>query len=44
MALAALLAAPVASALTYYWDNDGTTSGFGTAVKNFARLKVTQIP
>jgi autotransporter-associated beta strand protein len=29
-ALAALLAAPAASAATYYWDTDGTTAGYGS--------------
>ena len=29
-AIAALLAAPAASAATYYWDTDGTTAGYGS--------------
>lgn len=38
-ALAALLtqiAAPSAFAITYYWDNDGATAGFGTAAGTWA--------
>lgn len=31
-----LLAAPSAFAVTYYWDNDGTTPGFGTAAGTWA--------
>ena len=31
MALLTHFAAPSASALTYYWDNDGATAGFGIA-------------
>jgi len=32
----ALFAAPAAQAVTYYWDNDGTTPGFGTAAGTWA--------
>jgi hypothetical protein len=35
-AIAALLAAQPAFALTYYWDNNGTTAGFGTATGTWA--------
>lgn len=35
-AIAALLAAPTASAATYYWDNNGATAGFGTAAGTWA--------
>jgi autotransporter-associated beta strand protein len=35
-ALAALLAALPAPAATYYWDNNGTTAGFGTASGTWA--------
>ncbi|MEI6175267.1 MAG: autotransporter-associated beta strand repeat-containing protein [Verrucomicrobiota bacterium] len=31
-AIAAMLAAPFANAFTYYWDNNSTTAGFGTAL------------
>ncbi|HEX7261060.1 MAG TPA: hypothetical protein VF258_04540, partial [Luteolibacter sp.] len=30
------LSAPLAQAATYYWDNDGTTAGFGTATGTWA--------
>ena len=36
VAIAALLAAQSASATTYYWDNNGTTAGFGTAAGTWA--------
>ena len=36
IALAALLGTPAAKAATYYWDNNGATTGFGTAAGTWA--------
>ena len=41
MALLAHFAASSASALTYYWDNDGITAGFGTAAGTWAAPTTT---
>jgi fibronectin-binding autotransporter adhesin len=35
-ALAAMIAAPVTQAATYFWDNNGATAGFGTAAGTWA--------
>ena len=41
-AIVALLAAAPAGAATYYWDNNGTTAGFGTASGTWADPTVSQ--
>ncbi|MCX6879523.1 MAG: autotransporter-associated beta strand repeat-containing protein [Verrucomicrobia bacterium] len=41
-AIAALLAAPSAIAATYYWDNNGTTAGYGTASGTWTVPTVSQ--
>jgi len=40
-AIAALLAAPSAFATTFYWDNNNSTSGFGTALGTWAQNSTT---
>jgi autotransporter-associated beta strand protein len=40
--LLALFAAPSAFATTYYWDNNGTTAGFGTASGTWAAPTASQ--
>ena len=41
-AIAAMFATQAAHAITYYWDNDGTTAGYGSAGGTWASPTVSQ--